>query len=210
MEIKDWIKAARLHRQWTQEELGEATGRTKANVGHWENGKHEPKFDLLVAIAHATGFPPPVLRLPSSPAETSYGLRQYPVFSHTQAAALADAGDLPEPGKSLDTEFGKDGASPRAFFLALEGDAMAPEFRAGDRVLVDPQVRPQPGDHVLARDGRRQAMLRKYRVRGVDDEGAEVFDLVPVNPDHAVLRSDRNRLVLIGTVVEHRRHLRAD
>lgn len=142
-------------------------------------------------------------RLPKS-------LRQYSVLSHTQAAALADGGDLPEPGKILDTEFGKEGVSPRAFFLALEGDAMAPEFRAGDRVLVDPEVRPRPGDHVLARDGRRQALLRKYRVRGVDDEGTEVFDLVPLHPDHAVLRSDRNRLVLIGTVVEHRRPLRAD
>lgn len=138
------------------------------------------------------------------------GLRQYSVLSHTQAASLADGGDLPEAGESLDTEFGKEGPSPRAFFLALEGDAMAPEFGEGDRVLVDPEVRPRPGDCVVARNAKRQALLRKYRVRGVDDEGTEVFDLVPLHPDHAVLRSDRNRLVLIGTVVEHRRPLRAD
>lgn len=205
MEIKEWIKAARLHKEWTQEQLGVAVGRTKANVGHWEKGMHEPKFDVLVEIALATGFPPPVLNLPSRLAEASPGPRQYPVLSHTQAASLADGGALPKLGKILDTEFGKYGPSTRAFFLALEGDAMAPEFREGDRVLVDPEARPQPGDFVVARNAKRQALLRKYRVRGVDDEGVEVFELVPLNADHAALRSDKHRLTLIGTVLGHRR-----
>jgi transcriptional regulator with XRE-family HTH domain len=59
MDIKDWIKAARSHKGWTQQQLGEAVGRTKANVGHWETGKHEPKLDLIEAISRETGFPPP-------------------------------------------------------------------------------------------------------------------------------------------------------
>ena len=75
-------------------------------------------------------------------------------------------------------------------------------------MLIDPQASPRPGDHVLARNGKRQVLLRKYRVRGVGEDGIEVFDLVPLNEDHAVLRSDRNRLVLLGTVIEHRRRLR--
>ena len=50
MDIKDWIKAARQHAGWTQEKLGEAVGRTKANVGHWETGKHEPKLEQIAAI----------------------------------------------------------------------------------------------------------------------------------------------------------------
>ncbi|EPD38254.1 hypothetical protein HMPREF9701_03738 [Delftia acidovorans CCUG 274B] len=208
MKLKDWIKAARLHQKWTQEELGEAIGRTKANVGHWENGKHEPKFDLLVSIARATGFPPPVLRLPSGKAETLKDLRQFPVLSHSQAAALVDAGALSEFVECLDIEFGKDYASIRAFFLELEGDAMSPEFREGDRVLIDPQLSPQPGDYVVAKNEKQQALFRKYRVRGVDEEGVEVFELVPLNEDHAVLCSDRTQLVLLGPVIEHRRRLR--
>lgn len=45
------------------------------------------------------------------------GLRQYPVLSHAQAAALADDGAFPDPAETLDIEFGKDNASPGAFFL---------------------------------------------------------------------------------------------
>jgi transcriptional regulator with XRE-family HTH domain len=59
MEIKDWVRAARAHKGWTLQQLGEAVGRTKANVGHWESGKHSPSFAQLVQISDATGFPMP-------------------------------------------------------------------------------------------------------------------------------------------------------
>ncbi|RZS31687.1 LexA family protein [Corticibacter populi] len=62
MEIKDWIKAARQHKNWTQQQLGDAIGRTKANVGHWENGLHQPKLDMLLKIAAETGFPAPIYK----------------------------------------------------------------------------------------------------------------------------------------------------
>ena len=61
MDIKDWIKAARTHKGWTQQQLGDAVGRTKANVGHWEAGKHEPKLEQIEAIAAATGYATPLL-----------------------------------------------------------------------------------------------------------------------------------------------------
>ncbi len=78
---------------------------------------------------------------------------------------------------------------------------MSPEFREGDRVLIDPQASPQPGDFVVASSGKRQVLLRKYRVREVDEKGVAVFELVPLNEDHALLCSDKNRLVLIGTMI---------
>lgn len=59
MNIGLWVKAARKSAGWTQTKLGDAVGRTKANVGHWETGKHEPSFDQIVAISRATGFPLP-------------------------------------------------------------------------------------------------------------------------------------------------------
>lgn len=169
-------------------------------------------FEISPRLVKMVSDLPPLLPGGDTPGtnlpEFPKGLRQYPVLSHAQAAALADDGAFPDPAETLDMEFGKDNASPGAFFLALEGDAMSPELREGDRVLIDPQASPRPGDHVLARNGKRQALLRKYRVRGVGEDGIEVFDLVPLNEDHAVLRSDRNRLVLLGTVIEHRRRLR--
>jgi transcriptional regulator with XRE-family HTH domain len=61
MDLKDWVKAARKHKGWTQLELGEAIGRGKANVGHWENGKHLPPIKMLARISEETGYPLPDL-----------------------------------------------------------------------------------------------------------------------------------------------------
>lgn len=82
---------------------------------------------------------------------------------------------------------------------------MSPEFRQGDCVLIDPQVKPQPGDCVAAKYAEQQTMFRKYRLRGIDGSGEEVFELVPLNEDHPIMRSDAHALSVIGTLLELRR-----
>lgn len=57
MEIKEWVRAARKHKDWTQEQLGDVMGVTKGNVSGWENGRHEPGYSQLTKIAQVTGYP---------------------------------------------------------------------------------------------------------------------------------------------------------
>lgn len=59
MEIKDWIKAARLHAHLTQEEPGDKLGLTKGNLSAWENGRHEPGFRQIIKIGKITQYPLP-------------------------------------------------------------------------------------------------------------------------------------------------------
>jgi SOS-response transcriptional repressor LexA len=136
------------------------------------------------------------------------GMRQYPVISHVQAGALKEIAVPYGPGDGFDVEYGDDDASQWSFFLEIEGDSMLPDFRPGDRVLIDPDVSPNPGDFVAARNTKQEATFKKYRVRGIDESGQEVFELVPLNDDYPVLRSDERHLVVIGTMIEHRRKFR--
>ena len=139
------------------------------------------------------------------------GMRRYPLLGLQQASADSARGETggTDDGTALAIEVASDSASPHAFFVQLEDNSMAPEIREGDRVLIDPTLPPRPGDCVLATDSRQQAILRKYRVRGMDKAGAEIFELVPLNEDHPTLRSDEQMLQLRGTGVEHRRRLQA-
>jgi transcriptional regulator with XRE-family HTH domain len=57
MDIGAWIKAARAARGWTQVDLAEKVGTSKANLSHWETGKHEPSFGQLLRIRDVTGHP---------------------------------------------------------------------------------------------------------------------------------------------------------
>lgn len=59
MELKSWLQEAKLRSGMTLEQLGEVVGRSKANVGHWMKGLHEPSFQQVVAISKATGHPLP-------------------------------------------------------------------------------------------------------------------------------------------------------
>lgn len=54
--IGEWVRKARAARGWNQERLGEALSVSKANVSHWETGKHEPSFPQLLKIRDVTGY----------------------------------------------------------------------------------------------------------------------------------------------------------
>lgn len=138
----------------------------------------------------------------------SAGMRAYPVISKIQAGRVKEMTCPYEPGDGYAIVYGDDDASSWAFFLEIEGDSMLPEFTQGDLALIDPEVSPRPGDFVAARNSKQEATFKKYRVRGITETGSEVFELVPLNNNYPVMRSDEHHLVVIGTMIEHRRKFR--
>ncbi|CAI0838292.1 Peptidase S24-like [Serratia quinivorans] len=85
---------------------------------------------------------------------------------------------------------------------------MEPEFKEGDLIIVDPELNPLPGDYVVAKNGEHEATFKKYRARGVTQDGQDVFELVPLNPDYPTKSSLTEHIEIIGVLVEHRRLLR--
>lgn len=130
------------------------------------------------------------------------GMRRYPVLSFSQARGRSAGAGSADGAGILIVDVASDSASPQAFFLELDDHSMSPEFRPGDCVLIDPQVKPQPGDFVLASHGAQQALFRKYRLRGSDAGGEDVFELVPLNEDYPVLQSERQPVAVMGVAVE--------
>ena len=86
---------------------------------------------------------------------------------------------------------------------------MEPEFKEGDTIIIDPDIKPSPGDYVVARNADQEATFKKYRPRGRNAQGIDVIELVPLNEDYPILRSDVSPLEIIGTLVEHRRYRKA-
>jgi SOS-response transcriptional repressor LexA len=140
---------------------------------------------------------------PAAPA-----LRAIPVISSVQAGALKDMENPYQPGDGYAIEYTDQDLSRWAFSLEVEGLSMMPEFREGDRVIVDPEMSPNPGDYVVAKNGSDQATFKKYRPRGISANGEMIFELVPLNDDYPTMRSDIEHLAIIGVVTEHRKKLR--
>lgn len=85
-----------------------------------------------------------------------------------------------------------------AFAIEIEGDSMKPTFKAGDRVVIDPNIKPEPGDFVAASVGS-AITFRKYRSRGFNS-----FELVPLNDDWPTVASENEDIRVLGVMAEHR------
>jgi SOS-response transcriptional repressor LexA len=93
-------------------------------------------------------------------------------------------------------------AGPYVFALEIKGDSMSPEFKPGDIVVIDPQVKPQPGEIIVAKLHEGTVTLRKYRPV---DTGAETFELISLNVDWPkIVINSENPAQILGTLIEHR------
>ena len=91
--------------------------------------------------------------------------------------------------------------SPGAFALAIAGESMAPRFKHGDTVVIDPMIDPEPGDFVAAVLNSGVIAFRRYRSRHPG------FELIPENHDWDTISSvDVEKIA--GVMVEHRTYRR--
>lgn len=231
MTIGMTIRKLRKQLGLTLNQLAAEIGSDVGNLSRLERGVQGYSDQMLGKIATALGVPVAALFAEdddqralltgaAAPAPTSsvgfdenvkpaaLGLRPIPVISSVQAGALRDMETPYAAGAGYAYEYTDQDLSAWAFALDVEGLSMAPEFKPGDRIIVDPEIAPNPGDFVVARNGSEQATFKKYRPRGIDAAGNMVFELVPLNDDYPTLRSDTERLSVIGVVTEHRKKLR--
>ncbi|APJ15126.1 LexA family protein [Aeromonas caviae] len=208
------LKALREKEGLSQAALAEKCGwASQSRVGNYEVGARKISADDAIVLAQALRVrpelilfgsedaTPPTPNMVIAPPDT----RRIPVLSYVQAGGWTDVNEIRECDGNLvyittDLALGE-----RAFAIELKGHSMEPEFVEGDVVLIDPDEHPHPGDFVVAKNGEEAATFKKFRPRGVDDDGKEVFELVPLNDDYPTMRSDRQHIQIIGTMVEHRR-----
>lgn len=220
--INDRITASRQAQKMSKAELARRVGISHASVSKWESGLNQPKGRYLNDLAAALGVTvdwlltgdgearaqPAPEAMPGyhnvEPAVIPQGTR-VPVLSYVQAGhwhemceqATAFDGNVEYVTAGVDV-------GPCGFGLWLRGQSMEPFFKEGDLIIVDPDEAPQPGDFVVAKNGSEEATFKKYRPRGIDESGQEVFELVPLNDDYPTMHSDRQHIQIIGVMVEHR------
>ena len=190
------------------------TKATKATVSRWFNFDVKPDAEYMWKLCELLRCSPDWLLYgkgtpePSEVEPVPIGTTRIPVIDYVQAGCWTESCGYTLPDGTIETILTDLDLGSRAFALRVKGDSMAPDIIEGDVVVVDPDVSPQPGDIVVAKNGSHEATIKQYRPRGYNAEGKEWFELVPRNEVYAPMRSDVCSITIIGVMVEHRRYRR--
>ncbi len=202
--LADRVKQKRIELGLTQTEAAEKAGIRQQSWQSIEDGK-TLKPRNIIGIAKALRCDADWLMnggafMPISEVNS----RRVPLISYVQAGALAEKNPIEAFDGSLEYVLTDLDLSEYSFALRIEGDSMEPDFKAGDVIIVDPEVEPVPGEFVVAKNGGDQATFKKYRPTYTDASGRQHFELVPLNNDYPVINSDHQPLTIIGVMIEHR------
>ncbi|MBL0572200.1 LexA family protein [Aeromonas hydrophila] len=211
MRVGAKIRALRKERKMTISELATQVDSDVGNISRLERDIQGFSPQLLSKIAEALSVPVAELFSDQQPAQhqnmelATPDIHRIPVITYVQAGVWTETSEIRECDGNMayittDLDLGQ-----RAFAIVIRGNSMEPEFTEGDLVLIDPDEPLHPGDFVVAKNGEEEATFKKYRPRGYGEDGQEIFELAPLNDDYPTMRSDRQHIQIIGTMVEHRR-----
>ncbi len=214
MAIGRRIAQARKEAGLSQQAVANRFGISRAAVAQWENGDTFPGSSKLEGLADVLGVSLEWIA-------TGRGAKQATAAGSDGGAGRGGVPVIAMPAATLWPQYppgGIEGVAkisteialgPNAFALIIEDQSMSPEFTEGDKVIIDPDVLPQPRDYVVAVVSPDSGpSFRMYRPgeRG----GIETIELVPFDaawPTQTIDPENPGRV--IGTMVEHRRYRRA-
>lgn len=133
------------------------------------------------------------------------GIHKVPVLSYVQAGVWTEPCEIRDFDGGIEYIGTHIKVGERAFAIRIKGRSMQPLFDEGDLIVCDPDVAPNPGNYVIAKNGSEEVTFKKYRPRGYKADGSEIFDLVPLNEDYPTLSSETCSITILAKVIEHRK-----
>jgi SOS-response transcriptional repressor LexA len=196
-----------LRKKMTQAQLSEKSGVDTATINRALKGRYEMIRPTLKDIAEALDVSPAQLIAPNLTFDPNVVVdevkgRRIPVLDYVQAVQYQKAVEQFRDSDSDDFILTYGEYSKMSFALRIRGDSMTPRFRDGDMIIIDPAVKPRPGNFVVAvTEHSPEVIFRQYRDAGLNEKGSPVFELSPLNPNYAPMRSDRQLIAIIGTAM---------
>jgi len=197
----EFLKEKRQEKGMSLREAAKASGISHVHIRMIEEGKRSPSFDRMMSLLRTylvdvnkflieTGY------VPSSVGSVNvYSLKTIPVISWELAARWAEInGTFPEA--EAEEWIAGDVIGQHLFALRVRDDSMLTEFRAGDIIIVNPDMKPEHNDYVIATEKGETTFKRLKRY-------GNTVVLQPLNPKYEDTEiSETNRHRIIGKVVK--------
>lgn len=217
------VKKARLSSGLSQEGLAFAISNwgddrtiTRTAIAQWESGStKEVESANLLKAAKILGINPTWLLFGTGPMKSppinmplTSCIKSIPLLSSIQALNYKNRSDN-NLFVGLDPELATF-TGPNTFALVITYERMSPTLAPGDLVLIDPDIKPLPGEIILVElKIKNNSLLGRYRPLDFHNHPISNFELIPCNrywPTVKICNENRGRI--IGTLIEHRRKRR--
>jgi transcriptional regulator with XRE-family HTH domain len=148
--LRKWMTDVMQEREWNAQEWARKASTSPTNITRFLRGSdHIPSYATLIKLAIAAGKPIPTPGL----AQRDLPKVRIPLLQHSQipVGAVADLAALTRRARQ---EVVADWHGPKAFAIKLDtGKFAGLGYEPGDILVVDPDVVPVAGKHVLASNG---------------------------------------------------------
>lgn len=200
-----FMKAKRTSLGMSLREAAKSASMSHVHVKDIENDKIKPSFEKIMHLLGAYGadiqeFLREIGYLQQNIEPASIGkLNHVPVISWVAAGRWQEAYEIFHPGEA-DEWIASDVKGQNVFAVRVKGDSMEPEFTEGDIIILDPHVKPNPGDYVVIRNDEGEATLKQLRQYG------KTRVLHPLNSKYPDIElSEKHEYVIVGKVVEKKK-----
>lgn len=124
---------------------------------------------------------------------------QVPILSDVQAGMYKQQIDNNHPGDGgLELISTSVQVNRYTFALRVQGDSMEPEFTEGMVLIVEPELDPQPGDYVIAKNGNEETTFKQLIRDGAD------WYLKPLNSRYPIKPLAESSIIGVVRAVEKR------
>lgn len=203
------VRAYRKLHNWTLRDLENKTGIDSGNLSRLERGESGPSSSSVLELCKAFGVSEGMLFSDENPADNRMlEFRRIPILDSNFIPAYAIDHQIIEVKEYLRYIAVDKSCSYHSFAFVPDVASVRPTFEEGDVVIVDPVVKPMPGDFVVAVIPNSTVLFSRYRVTGETKDGKEHFDLVPMNDFYPVVNSLQEGITVVGTMVERRSYRR--
>jgi SOS-response transcriptional repressor LexA len=210
------IKKARIKAGLTQEALANAISQlfdkkkiSRTAITQWESSKtNSVEAGHLLKATKVLNVTPEWLQFGEGNMQpidlVDVTARRIPLLNSQQAACPQ------EKYKEILSEVGLDEtlakiAGPYAFAFMIHDNSMEPLFSSDDLVLIDPDIKPYPGDYILAKFiPMHTIVFRKYKYKSTSLFSSNQFELIPLNENWGNIILTETNSEIIGTLIEHR------
>jgi SOS-response transcriptional repressor LexA len=201
MSIHSLIRERREALGMSQSQLAKKCGVSRTAVTQWETeGGTAPNREKQSLVASVLGLTVAQLMGGSENVQVGPEVRgTVPLISAVQSGNYKMHVDNFHPGDGGEERISTTVPVKRhTFALRVSGDSMEPDFHEGAILIVEPDLEPQPGDFVIAKNGDEETTFKQLTRDGGD------WYLKPLNPRYPIKPLGKATIVGVVRAVERR------